>query len=384
MRANVLEDGALAKHAGQFVWLSIDTEKPVNAGFTEKFPINGWPSFLVIDPRREKSVFIWPGSSTVRGMERLFEDGLVAYRGGGGPAQQALVAGDRAGAEKNWKDAAAEYRKAVTLGGPDWPRRPRATESLVGALMSSDQQQTCAQTAVKEAPGMPPGQSFANAVNTGFGCAVSGKDAPWGKEAAARLAPLAEKAVRGPDVLADDRSALYLTLVRYYRQQKRTAEADSTAAQWLSVLEKEVAGAKTGAERQALDTHLVQAARQTKQMDRVLPELQASEREFPKEYMASLTLASAYRELGRYDDAIAATDRALEKSYGPMKANIYMQRSIMQQQKGDFAGARKSVEEGLAYAETLPPAEAKTMKGRLQKRLAEFDRSGAGPRPAMK
>ena len=50
MRATVLRDPALVKMAGRFVWLDIDTEKEGNAGFLEKFPIEVWPTFLVIDP----------------------------------------------------------------------------------------------------------------------------------------------------------------------------------------------------------------------------------------------------------------------------------------------------------------------------------------------
>ena len=45
MRAYVFTDPALAKHAGQFVWLSIDTEKTGNAEFLRKYPIKAWPSF---------------------------------------------------------------------------------------------------------------------------------------------------------------------------------------------------------------------------------------------------------------------------------------------------------------------------------------------------
>src|SRR5512137_1604427 len=56
MRATVLEDEALTKLAGRFVWLEIDTEKDVNAGFLERYPIQVWPTFLVVDPATERAV----------------------------------------------------------------------------------------------------------------------------------------------------------------------------------------------------------------------------------------------------------------------------------------------------------------------------------------
>ena len=53
MRAFVFTDRALARRAGQFVWLSIDTEKQGNAPFLTKFPVEAWPSFYVLDPATE-------------------------------------------------------------------------------------------------------------------------------------------------------------------------------------------------------------------------------------------------------------------------------------------------------------------------------------------
>ena len=63
MRAFVFTDKALARHAGQFVWLSIDTEKPGNASFLTKFPVEVWPSFYVVDSRTEKVALRWVGGA---------------------------------------------------------------------------------------------------------------------------------------------------------------------------------------------------------------------------------------------------------------------------------------------------------------------------------
>ena len=49
LRAYVFTDAALAKQAGRFVWLSIDTEKDRNAPFLAKFPVDVWPTLMVID-----------------------------------------------------------------------------------------------------------------------------------------------------------------------------------------------------------------------------------------------------------------------------------------------------------------------------------------------
>src|SRR5262249_21876958 len=81
MRAFVFTDKALAKHAGQFVWLSIDTEKAKNAAFSKKYPIRAWPSLYVIDPARERIALRWVGGATVPQLEKLFVDGTKAVKG---------------------------------------------------------------------------------------------------------------------------------------------------------------------------------------------------------------------------------------------------------------------------------------------------------------
>jgi hypothetical protein len=65
MRAFVFTDRALARRAGQFVWLSIDTEKQGNASFLTKFPVEAWPSFYVLDPATERVSLRWVGGATV-------------------------------------------------------------------------------------------------------------------------------------------------------------------------------------------------------------------------------------------------------------------------------------------------------------------------------
>ncbi len=64
MRATVLRDAARTRRAGRFVWLEVDTEKPENAAFLEAFPIDSYPTFLVVDPATGKAALKWIGSAT--------------------------------------------------------------------------------------------------------------------------------------------------------------------------------------------------------------------------------------------------------------------------------------------------------------------------------
>ena len=111
MRANVLNDAALVKHAGRFAWLSIDTEKSQNAGFLEKFPVDNWPTFYVIDSANEGAAMKWLGTASVQQLEKLFDDGELAVRTSSGKSADELLAlADRAHAEGRGADAAKLYR----------------------------------------------------------------------------------------------------------------------------------------------------------------------------------------------------------------------------------------------------------------------------------
>ena len=78
MRAFVFPDPALAKRAGQFVWLSVNTELAGNTPFLKKYPVQAWPSFYVISPDSETVVYRWMGGATVAQMEKILDDGLKA------------------------------------------------------------------------------------------------------------------------------------------------------------------------------------------------------------------------------------------------------------------------------------------------------------------
>jgi predicted negative regulator of RcsB-dependent stress response len=56
----------------------------------------------------------------------------------------------------------------------------------------------------------------------------------------------------------------------------------------------------------------------------------------------------------KYDEALSASDRALARAYGPRKLVILQARADIYAKKGDVAGAKKTREDALAWAEALP------------------------------
>ena len=103
--------------------------------------------------------------------------------------------------------------------------------------------------------------------------------------------------------------------------------------------------------------------------------LEASERDFPADYNPPARLAVAYRALKRWDDALAASARALEKAYGPRKLGIYQTRADVFSKKGDTAAARRTLQDAIAYGEALPAEQrSENAMASLRKRL-----EGLGP-----
>ena len=348
MRAYVFTDASLKKQAGRFVWLSIDTEREKNAAFLAKYPIEVYPTLMVIDPAHEQAVLRWPGSLNAGQLVKLLDDGERAAHG-----DSALARADRLDAEGKKKEAAAAYRAALPTLPAD--KRPRAIESLLNALAMAHESAACADAGVELVPSMPRGPSFANAAATALGCADEVKPDAAKKKALAALEPLAEEAVKLPGLLADDRSSLYGELVDLRDEAGDAADKKAWAGRWLGFLEGEAAKAASPEQRAVFDPHRVNAAIALGEPLRAEAALKQSERDLPADYNAPARLAIIYRAAGRLDDALAAVDRALGKVYGPRALRLYDLKAEVQLKKGDRAAAKKTLGEALAIARALPP-----------------------------
>ncbi|HJZ84914.1 MAG TPA: tetratricopeptide repeat protein [Polyangia bacterium] len=360
MRAYVFSDAALAKQAGRFVWLSIDSEKAQNAAFLARFPTEVSPTLLVIEPTAERAVLKWGSSATVPQLEKLLEDGERAARATDGAAQSAdevLARADRLRADTGSRAAAAAaaaYQEALAAGGPAWPRHARAVEALVMALDAAGDPVSCTRAARQHAPELARGPSFANVVATGLSCALSEPAGPPRIEDVRALEPLAREALALPDVLADDRSSLYQMLIDARTDAADAAAAKTLAADWLRFLEAQAARAPSAEARTAFDAHLVEAALKLGEPARALPALEASERDFPNDYNPPARKALVYRALHRPADALAACQRALARVEGPRRLRVLWQLADLQREQGDRQAARQSVDDAIRYAAALP------------------------------
>ena len=368
MRASVLKDPSLLKRAGQFAWLSIDSEKPSNAAFNAKFPMEGVPSFLVIDPNSGKATLSWYGTATASQLNGLMDDGLRAAAGGGGSGPEALLArADEANARKDYVQAATLYRQAIDAGGSNWPKRARIIESLVTAeSFTPNHQAQCAEVALREAPTMARDRSFVNTVAIGLQCAKPGTPESL------KLQKLGEEAVKIPGVLSDDTSGMYMVLTDSYRSGKNEAAATRAAEAWVGYLKQQLAKAASPEARMALDLQLTTAARLLNKPEVAIPEVERVERELPKDYNPPRLLASLYNLSGRHEDAVRECGHALALAYGPTKLNMYITCGGFLAKNGDRTGARRLYQDGIAFGKSLPEKSAKPSMEELEKALAKL------------
>ena len=357
MKAFVFTDKALARRTGQFVWLAIDTEKAVNAPFLTKFPVQVWPSFYVLDAASETVALRWVGGATVPQLQKILDDGQAAVGGRGRASEQVLARADRLYGEGKNKEAAEAYREALANAPRAWPRYARTVESLLFALQASHESEACATTAREAFTRLRRTASAANVAASGLGCALElPAENPRRADLVASLEEDARRVLVDKDVpmAADDRSSVFISLFDARGDAKDEEGKKRVASAWASFLEGEAARAKSPEARAVFDSHRLSAYLDLQEPERAIPMLEASERDLPDDYNPPARLAAAYKAMKRYDDALAASDRALVKAYGPRKLLILQTRADIYAAKGDSAAARRTLEGALQTAESLP------------------------------
>lgn len=357
MRAFVFTDTALARRAGQFVWLSIDTEKQGNAPFLTKFPVEAWPSFYVLDPARESVALKWVGGASVRQVEKILDDGRQSVRGGERGVEEILARADRLYGEGKHADAARAYRDALSRAPGNWPRYGRAVESLLFSLQMTHDQRTCAETARAAFPKLKRTSSAANVAASGLDCALNLK--PEDPERATLVAALAADSreivtARRPDIAADDISSVYENLAAEREAAKDEEGRKKVLSARAAFLEAEASRAKNPDARAVFDSHRLSTYLALNEPARAIPMLEASERDLPDDYNPPARLAVALNALKKYDEALAASDRALVRAYGPRKIGILRTRADIYAAMGNPGAARETLQETVRYAESLP------------------------------
>lgn len=385
MRAFVFTDRALERYAGQFVWLAINTEKRENAFFRKQFSIQALPTYFVLSPSDTSVVLRWVGGATVGRLQEILDDTRSAFsaaregRGGGQGEKEAvdadalLVHADELYGEGENTLAATEYHKALAAAPEGWPAYGRAVESLLFAQLTTEEYEACAEFAREVFPRLRATPSAANVAAMGLEAALElPADHARRGDLIAALEDDARVVVEDLTIPlpADDRSGTFGMLVDARRNAGDEEGARDVAARWLSFLDGEAARARTPEERTVFDSHRLSACLELGTPERAIPMLEAAESDFPGDYNPPARLSLVYKELGRWDEGLAASDRALARAYGPRQLSILQTRADLFAGKGDRRSAIHTLQQALELAKSLPAGQRSESRIQsLQKKL---------------
>jgi len=252
-------------------------------------------------------------------------------------------------------------------------------ESLLTAMYGAKQHEACARKALEELPKTPRSLSWANGALLGMYCVLSlPEDHAAGAALRGGLEAKVAEALAPPaiDMSADDRSGLYEVWVQARDAAKDTAGVKALAAEWLTFLEAEAAKAPHPQARTVFDSHRMLAAMKLETPGRAIPAIEQSEKDLPQDYNPPARLATLYRLEGRLDDALAASDRALERVQGARRLSVLSGRADIFVARKDTASAVKTLEEAIAFAKTLPASQVSPrMVAGLEKKLSGLQAS---------
>ena len=356
MRAYTFRDAKVRARAGEFVWVSIDTEKPGNASWVQAHPMHAWPTLFVIDPANERTVLEWPNSATSDELVTLLDEAKAAIHHEGvlAKADARVLEGNTAAAAGKNDEAIAAWKEALSSAPSGWPGRAAALESLLDRLYAKKDDRTCVETADRELPKVAHGG--ARAATLALMCASRLPAGPTKRPALDKEIERAHAIAvdEAESMLPDDRSCLYEAMVDGLADDGRAPQAKDVASQWATFLEAEAQKAPDANARSVFDAHRVEAYLALGAPERALPMLEQSARDFPKDYNPPARLARVYLAMKRYDDGLAAIDRALGLAYGPRILRLYAGKADLLEAKGDKKGAAAALREGLAKVKAAP------------------------------
>ncbi len=382
MQAYVFPDPALAPFAHRFVWLAIDTEKEGNAAVTGRYPVQGYPTFFVVNPDDGAVAARFAGAMTTAELSTFLVDAETTVQHPGSDPNDprslmhqglvAQLAGKFADAAKLYADAAAKS---------DGSRRGEALGYQAAALQANKDYAGCVELAFAHPDDSVPANTVP-LVYTANGCAdelpeADPRRASLLKRTEALLTAFASDSTVA--MSADDRSDYWRQIWGMREQLHDDAGARAAAEKRLAVLEPAAAAAPDATARSTYDwaraeTHLyLHHDAEAKAL------LVASEKALPDDYNPPARLAVVHLRLGEYPEALAAVDRALPKAYGERKGNILSNKATILEKMGQRDAARAVVEEVLALYRALPEGQRfPTLEAAAAKRLEGLSAKASG------
>lgn len=356
MRSFVFTNPLLKPMADRFIFVSLDTDRPVNAAFVRRFPIMVWPTMLVIDPGQssrsgdERVLGRWTGAQTAP--ELLGRLAKLTTRSEGVDRQ--LEQADAAAAEGRWEQATALYREAA---GVTVSERPRALLGLIQAFTQRGDYRGCVDLVSTSLPATGNGAAATDFATYAVSCLDKEEDADLRQKLRLRLKEHVRSLVdddRAP-LSVDDRSDGFGTLIELSDALGDRPAGDRYAEARLRMLESAAAAARTAADAATFDQHRLESYRRLHRYEPAEKMLLQTARALPGDCNAPYRLAKLYYLMGRLDEAAAMVADALGKAYGTRRALALELQATIRHGQGQTREAVLSLTAAINVIESQPP-----------------------------
>lgn len=387
MKHFVFSDPALSRFSDQVVFASVDTDRDENADFVQKYAIDVWPTLFVLEAKKGEVLGYWPGSASLREVEKLLSDALAVAEeqssvAPGTPLAR-LLAGKRAQAHQKYAEAAQAYEQAVRGAPASWPRRSEALVGWIQSLHRARRAKECVAVGEKHAREVTGAAQPADFCALWLSCA-KGLSTEAEKKAVRRAATeRLEEIVASPpaDASADDIADAWQILANARVDLGDKKGAREAHEKRIALLEAAAAKAPDPAAAATYDYGRAVSYMALGQGDKAIAMLEQREREIPDSYEPPARLASVLVHMKRWDAALGAVNRALAHAYGPRKLDYLELKERILRAQGNGTALVEVLEQQLAgwqeQAGRLKstPKELSEVKARLEKARA------ANPKP---
>lgn len=352
MKNFVLTERPMAKVAAQHVFLSLEYESEKNTKFFEDFPINAFPTFLVIDPESNEVVARWVGSGTSDQMAGFFASADPRDARPTTRAQRLIAQG--------------EYTKAIALLEAEIPKaKTREAKNAVfapyiEALWKHDEK-ACAEKGARYLDAFDDTKAAGiDAMLLLSYCASSLDDAAK-KPLFARIAKRLERVANKPPkaLEADEVAGVLLGLADLYDGLDAKEKGDAVVKKAATVLEAAAKKAPSIEARSTYDYHRLLAYLRLGRYAEALEMLSASEKAMPEDFNHPHRIALVYAEQGEIEKGLAAIERALEIGYGGRRLRIHATKIDLLLKANRIDDAEKQVKAARADLATMNRAIAR-------------------------
>lgn len=366
MKHYVFTEPSLAPLANLAVFVEVDTDRDENAAFVDKYAIDVWPTFFVIEPEGGEILGYWPGAASVKEMDAFVREAADAHDARrdkklepDSPLAQLLKAKDLQ-ARSQYAKALPFYQKALAKAPADWPRRDEAVRAYLSALFNAGKAEECVrvgQTYIDDIKGAAQPTDFARQL---FDCASHLTNAAKKKDAEEKVLKRLERIVTSPhpDASADDRADTLDAVADAYEELGNKKAAKEAHSKRLAILEEAASKAPTPSAASAFDYARAGSYLELGRAEEAVKMLTEREKQIPDSYEPPARLAGVLNALRRYPEALAAIERALKFAYGPRRVSYLGTKADILGAMGDTKGQIAALEEQVAGYEAQAKRQA--------------------------